>query len=145
MKRFYDLNRKRPANVWSLSKLYLYFLKQKFCRSNPATNIMQVDVLFDFAKVYNINTFDVVKGQKFLLLSDLKVPSRWFSDQDPVLSMKVKDNSAEVEATSIGQSSILIMGIDLQKIYEIKINVVESIARPATDLGLTAGDPVLKK
>lgn len=144
MRRFYDLNRKRPANVWPLFKLYLYFFKQKFCRSNPATNKMQVDVLFDFARVYNINTFDVVKGQKFALLTDLKAHSRWFSDNDPVLSMIVKDNSAEVEATGIGQTSILILGMDLGKLAEIKINVVESIARPATDLGLSASNPIIK-
>lgn len=145
MKRFYDLNRKRPANVWPLFKLYLYFLKQKYCRSNPATIIMTVDVLFDFARVYNIKQIDVVKGQKFSLLTDLKAPSRWFSDNDPVLSMIVKDNSAEVEATAIGQTSILILGLDLGKVGdEIKINVVESIARPAADLGLTAGAPMIK-
>lgn len=106
---------------------------------------MQVDILFDFARVYNINTFDVVKGQKFALVTDLKAPSRWFSDNDPVLSMIVKDNSAEAEATELGQTSILILGLDLSKLVEIKINVVEKIARPVTDLGLTADSPILKK
>ena len=145
MKRFYDLNKKKPAKGWLFFKLYFYFLKQKCCRSNPATNTMQVDILFDFAKVYNVNTIDVVKGQKFALVTDLKAPSRWFSDNDPVLSMIVKDNNAEVEATGIGKTSILILGMDLAKLTEIKINVVESIPRPAADLGLTAGDVMLKK
>lgn len=105
---------------------------------------MQVDVLFDFGRAYNVNTFDVVKGQKFALVTDLKASARWFSDNDPVLSMTVKDNSAEVEATGIGKTSILILGMDLAPLVEIKINVVESITRPAIDLGLAASSPVVK-
>lgn len=140
----FDLIKKRPASVWSLFLLYLYFLKQKHCRSNPATNRMKIDVIFDFAKVYDISSLEVVKGQKFSLVSDLTAPARWFSDEDPVLSMKVIGNGAEAEATEIGKTTILILGLDFGVIGTVEINVVESIPKPATTLGLTPGEPIQK-
>jgi len=105
---------------------------------------MQVDITFDFAKVYNIEKADIVLGQKFRLDTDFSQPSKWFSDNDPVLSLIVSGNSAEVEAKQTGTSTILIMneanGIEKTLVFK----VVDSIQPMASDLGLKAGEPEIK-
>lgn len=110
---------------------------------------MKVDVIFDFAKVYDINKLDVAKGQSFSLQTDLTAQAtqaRWFSDNDPVLAMKVSDNgfSADVQATEIGKATILIFGAGFSIIKEIDINVIETIEKPAVTLGLKADAAVTK-
>lgn len=103
---------------------------------------MRVDISFDFAKVYNIDKrVDVVLGQKFLLNTDFEGVSKWFTDNDPVLSLVQKGNNAELEATALGSSTVLIMtGIfGIEK--ELTFNVVASIEQPASDLGATADSP----
>lgn len=105
---------------------------------------MQVDIQFDFAKVYNIEKkIDVAKGQKFSLLTDLTGESKWFSDNDPVLSINKSGNNADVEATGLGTSTILIMGTDFGIEKEIEINVVAGLNMAVT-LNATAGEPVIK-
>lgn len=101
---------------------------------------MQVDISFDFAKVYNIEKADVVKGQKFSLITDAAPGSKWFADQDEVLSLKVTGSTGEVTAGELGTSTILIMDelFAIQKTIVIK--VVESIQPMATSLGLSASD-----
>jgi hypothetical protein len=105
---------------------------------------MQVDITFDFAKVYNIDKADVVQGQRFTLNTDYAAASKWYSDNDPVLSLKVSGNSAEVEAKETGTSTILIMneanGIEKTLVFK----VVDSIQPMAADLGLKAGEPETK-
>jgi len=105
---------------------------------------MQVDVVFDFARVYIVdNKIDVVKGQKFSLLTDLTGDSKWFSDNDPVLGIIVTGNNADVEATDIGTSTILIMGTSFGIHKELTISVVEAVDR-AVNIGAEAGPPQLK-
>jgi hypothetical protein len=105
---------------------------------------MQVDITFDFAKVYNIEKADIAVGQKFTLNTDYAAASKWYSDNDPVLSLKVSGNSAEVEAKETGTSTILIMneanGIEKTLVFK----VVDSIQPMAADLGLKAGEPETK-
>ena len=105
---------------------------------------MKVDVSFKFAKVYNIENIDVVKGQKFSLFTDAEMPIKWFSDNDPAISFVTKNNSVAAQATEIGKSTVLIMNQDFGTIKKLTINVVEEIVEPASDLGLTASEPVLK-
>lgn len=105
---------------------------------------MQVDVSFGFAKVYNIESFDVVKGQKFSLLTDNTGESKWFSDNDPVLSLIVDGNNADVEATATGTSEIIIMDENLNQLKKITIKVVDAIIEPAKKLTLKADAPVKK-
>lgn len=104
---------------------------------------MQIDIAFEFAKVYNIERADVVMGQKFTLLSDFD-NGKWFSDNDPVLSLIVNGRDAEVSANEKGATTILIMdsALAIQKI--LTINVVEAIAAPAVTLGVSAGSPIPK-
>lgn len=104
---------------------------------------MQIDIAFDFAKVYNIERADVVVGQSFTLLSDFD-NGKWFSDNDPVLSLRVNGKDADVVANEKGSTTILIMNsvLEVQKI--LTINVVDTIVTPASSLGATAGAPILK-
>lgn len=105
---------------------------------------MQVDVSFSNAKVYDINKFDVVLGQKFLLTTDSADRLRWFSDQDAVLSLSDDGITADVEATGLGESTILLMDGLFTKLKELTIKVVSAISEPAKSLGLTADAPILK-
>lgn len=119
------------------------FRKRRRCVL-PAIKTMQVDVYFQFAKVYDITNFDVVLGQKFSLLINDPGKFRWFSDEDQVLSQTTKGNNNDVEATALGTSVILIMDESLAIIKKLTINVENTIAEPAADLGLTA-DPAVSK
>lgn len=100
---------------------------------------MQVDVSFSIAKVYDVNNFDVVKGEKFKLFTQLTQASNWFSDNDPVLDLVVTGNSAQAEAKILGQSVILIMDENFTILKKLIVKVVDAIVEPATDLGITAG------
>lgn len=112
----------------------------------PAFNFlyMQVDASFQFAKVYDITKIDVVRGQEFTLNTDYSGASKWFSDNDPVLELKVTGNDAKATAIDIGTSTVLIMDLNKTVIKELTISVVDSILPVATSLGLKADMPVLK-
>lgn len=123
--------------------------KKIFCKPPrrcvlPAHIVMHVDVSFSFAKVYDITTFDVVLGQKFSLLTDWVGTSNWFANNDPVLSLNVSGNAADVEATGLGTSVILIMDASDTVVKKLTIKVVDAIVEPAKDLGLTADAPIPK-
>ncbi len=104
---------------------------------------MQVDVSFDFAKVYNIDKIDVVTGQKFTLLTDFE-GGRWFSDQDQVLSLKVLGRDAEAIAGELGTSTILIMDSSFTIQKQLTIKVVDAITPMAQTLNATAETPISK-
>ncbi len=100
---------------------------------------MKVDVVFAFAKVYNVDErIDVVKGQKFSLNTDFIGTSKWFSDNDPVIALKISGNSAEVEATEEGSSVILIMDESKNVQKELTISVLAAIVPEATALNMSA-------
>jgi hypothetical protein len=106
---------------------------------------MQVDISFDFARVYNFERADVMLGQKFRLDSDAQdQPLKWFSDNDPVLTLKVTGNSAEGTADNVGTTTILIMDQAFAVVKQLTINVVEDIQPMATSLGASAGEAVPK-
>lgn len=105
---------------------------------------MQVDVSFQFAKVYDVSSFDVVAGQGFTLTTDAVEGIRWFSDQDPLLDILTKTKSAEVTAKQVGRAEILIMDNGLNILKKLNINIVDAIVEPAADLGLSADAPVAK-
>jgi hypothetical protein len=99
---------------------------------------MKVDVSFEFAKVYDVTRIDVVKGQQFSLLTDWISKSKWFSDADEVLEIKVKDNNAEVKALELGTSVVWIVDENKTTLKELIISVVGSIEPQATALNLSA-------
>ena len=104
---------------------------------------MQVNIAFNFAKIYDITSFDVVKGQKFQLQSDFD-NGRWFADNDPVLSLNVHGPNADAEATEIGQTTILIMDDLLHIKKQVNINVVQEVFEIASTLDPAFGNPILK-
>lgn len=102
---------------------------------------MNADISFEFAKAYDVNKVDVVKGQKFTINTDFDAVSKWFSDNDPVLDLNVTGNSAEVTAKQTGTSIILIMNEAFQEEKRLTIRVVDEILPVAADLGVTADKP----
>jgi hypothetical protein len=104
---------------------------------------MQVDISFDFAKVYNIDKADVVSGQKFTLSTDFD-NGKWFSDQDQVLSLKVSGRDAEATANEVGTSTILIMDSSFTIQKQLVIKVVEQILPMAQSLNPEAETPIQK-
>lgn len=107
---------------------------------------MVVDIYFEFAKVYNIERFEVVKGQKFSLQSDATEKIKWFSDNDPVLSIETSQQGTSVtaEATAVGETTILIMNEGFSELKRLSIRVVDKIEPQATDLNIIADAPILK-
>ena len=99
------------------------------------------NVKFSIATVYDVNRFDVVKGEKFSLhLTDTTAATDWFSNNDPVLSMRVDNYDAEVTASNVGESKIRVFdGTSIVK--ELVINVVEKIAEMANNLNPQASTP----
>ena len=104
---------------------------------------MTVDIAFDFAKVYNIERVDIVKGQNFKLFTDFE-NGRFFSDNDEVLSIKPVGTTVHGEALAVGASTILIMDSQLNIQKNLTINVLDAIVDPAASLGIEAGNPINK-
>lgn len=104
---------------------------------------MTVDIAFQFAKVYSIERADIVAGQSFKLFTDFENP-RWFSDNDPVLSLSINGKEIEGKAEQAGVATLLIMDSNLQIQKKLSITVVEEIKDPAVDLGITAGSAIEK-
>lgn len=106
---------------------------------------MQINIDFEFAKIYNIQTrVDVVLGQKFSLYTDSTTPIFWFANGDPVLAITERDTSADLEATALGISVLLIMDSNLAQLRRVDFYVVNAIAEEAKNLNTTADQPVLK-
>lgn len=106
---------------------------------------MQVDVIFSNARVYRVKKMDVVLGQKFSLVTNNAAPIRWFFNNDIVLSLTETTNGADVEATSFGESTLLMIDESFNLLGVVIINVVNEIGTgKAVDLGLTADEPVTK-
>jgi|GEM_PF-4729672 len=106
---------------------------------------MQVDISLSNVKIYNISRVDVVKGQKFKLITDSPDKIEWFSNGDAFLSFVEHDKSADVEATATGRVLVKLFKSDFSGVEKtLEINVLDSIQEPAADLGLSASDPELK-
>lgn len=106
---------------------------------------MKINISFQFAKVWDIpDRVDVVLGQKFSLFTDSDTPIQWFANGDPVLAITERDTSADLEATALGSSILLIMDQNLSQLRKLDFNVVDAIIEPANTLNLTA-DPAVPK
>lgn len=97
---------------------------------------MNIDVLFSVAKVYNVKKIDVLKGQVFDVLTDAPAETRWFSDNDAVLSIVDNGQRANITALSSGKSTILFMDNGDGVTDKMVINVVDSL-EPAAALNAT--------
>lgn len=96
---------------------------------------MKVDIVFAFAKVYDISKVDIELGQKFSLIGDKgEKGTIWFSSNDKVLDIDVVENTAVVLAASSGSSIILVANSNLVIVKRIDITVNDT---KAASLGLT--------
>lgn len=108
---------------------------------------MVIDAFFDNSAVYNVfYKIDVTVGQKFTLVMDN--PSEMedvYVNNDKVLSHEHNGTDINIEALSVGVSKVRIMKVAVEGqnpiVRELLINVLNQISRPASDLGLTAGQP----
>jgi len=106
---------------------------------------MQVDISLSNVKVYNVEKIDVKNGETFKIFTDSTDKIECFSNSDAALSFIEHDKSADVTASGIGKVIVKIFRADLSGIEKtLTINVVDKITDPATDLGLSAGNPELK-
>lgn len=105
----------------------------------------KINATLSNATFYDVNVFDVLKGEKFTLsLLETQGGSEWFSNNDPVLDIDKTGEEADVTAKSVGSSRIMIFDTEGVKIKELNIRVVDAIVPQAVSLGLAAGEPELK-
>lgn len=104
----------------------------------------KVDVSFEFAKIYDVQTqLDVVLGQKFTVFTNFEGPGQWFANNDPVLKLDANGNNCGFETTALGKSIVRLMNEEVT-VKKLTINVVEAIVEPAATLGTIAGAAVAK-
>lgn len=100
---------------------------------------VSVTVAFQRATVYDISRFDVMEGEVFeLVLNGFQSRVKWFSDNDPVLDVRTKQDthSAYCKATAVGKSTVLIVSRGFVK--KVVINVVPAMA---ATLGVQVSKP----
>jgi len=92
---------------------------------------MESNIIFENVKAYNVNKFDVKLLEKFTVeLVNVGGESlRWFSDNDPVLSVNVLEDgkSAQIEATNIGTCEIQIQSNNTV-IHRLQIEIYDHMA-----------------
>jgi hypothetical protein len=111
---------------------------------------MEANIIFDNVKAYNVTKFDVLLNESFAIelvnLIETAQDVRWFSDNDPVLSIEVqKDDQglgtkANIKATKKGVSEIQLQ-VNKNTVKTLFIEVYDVIA---TALNISASEPVLK-
>lgn len=105
---------------------------------------MKLDALFDNAMVFDIQArIDVKQGQVFTLIMDDATGIDVFANNDKVLSYEAEATDVVVTAEELGESKLRFM-TDAAITKELLIRVVSEFVRPATDLGVTIGEPELK-
>lgn len=114
---------------------------------------MLVDIVLKNAKVFNVEHMQIVKGEKFSLLTDADpdtLPIRWFSDNDPVLSINVLGSNADLSADELGNCTIFIFDSSIPTsgqapalLKNLYIEVV-SATDQAAKLNTSAGKAVKK-
>lgn len=110
----------------------------------------QVDITLSNARIYDVKTIEIAKGEKFILdaiVPDDQLPDtiyEVFSNNDGVLNLDVRQNTIEVEAASVGGSAILLMDSNRNIMKTVVITVFETITELATTLELIPDPPVFK-
>lgn len=104
---------------------------------------MQVNVIFDNVKIYNVqDRLDVVLGQTFELeLIDSTGGIEIFTNKDPVLTLS--DDDLTVTTSKVGESKLRFMHDDAV-IKDLVIVVADSVGAEASALGLNFGQPETK-
>lgn len=105
---------------------------------------MKLDALFENAMVFDIQSrIDVKQGQVFTLIIGAPEGIDVFSNNDRVLSIEHTTTDVVVTASELGESKLRFM-TDQAITKELLIRVVSEFVRPATDLGVTLGEPEQK-
>lgn len=102
---------------------------------------MKANIILDNVRVYNVEKWDILLGQKFAIdMVDAPEGIRWFSDNDSVLDISVDGNVAKVDAKGVGASEIQIQfnGSIAKTMY---VEVFDNIA---VSLNAKASAPELK-
>lgn len=108
-----------------------------------------IDASLDNSAFEDVTKFRLVKGvEADLTLKGWEGPSRWISENDPVLKLTVNGNDAHITAEEVGESTIFIMektafGEPPKVIKELLINVVAEIVDLAANLN-ASGEPIDK-
>jgi hypothetical protein len=104
-----------------------------------------LDVSLSNAKFYGVTNFDIKVGEKItIFLRDQEGPTRWFSDNDPILSIRKFEDVAVIIAMQEGVSTILILDINKNPIMELTIHVVDGIVEEAVNLSINMDPPIPK-
>lgn len=97
-----------------------------------------------FVNVYVPNVQDaltVVQSTKFGLQMEGDGVVEVFANNDKVLQLDHHDHWIEVDALTLGVSTIRIMGPDLKIQKDLVVTVSDTIARPATSLNTSFAAP----
>jgi tRNA A58 N-methylase Trm61 len=101
---------------------------------------MKADLVLDNVKAYDIEKFDIKKGQTCRVVLDTPDPTRWFSDADEVLSVKVMGTEATITANEVGECEIQLQQGEAT-VKRLQVRVYDQVV---SSLGIGFGQPVLK-
>jgi hypothetical protein len=102
---------------------------------------MKLDALFSNVMLFDVQSrIDVKQGEVFTLIMDTAEGIDVFANNDKVLSYEHTATDVVVTASELGESKIRFM-TDTAITKELLIRVVSEFVRPATDLGVTVGQP----
>lgn len=104
----------------------------------------RVDLTLSNVRIFDVNSFQVITGQQFSLQTDITGETRWFSDNDPTLNIKVLGNNAEVQTMQEGKCTILIMDTKKNILKELSIEVFSILPTPADVLDAQVGPAIPK-
>jgi hypothetical protein len=107
---------------------------------------MKANLRLNNVFVDDVSRFSVKKGEPFSLsLYDFPEGTvmDWFSNNDPVLTIRVTGNDADLTANEVGACQIHIMS-DASILKTIFISVLDEIEPMAVTLGISVGEPELK-
>lgn len=105
---------------------------------------MEINVYLDNAILYGLAyRIDVKTGQAFTLVMSEVNGEEVYAKNDKILEIDQQGTDINIEAKTVGESKIRIMK-DTTIVRELLINVVDVISRPATNLNVTAGEPISK-
>jgi len=88
---------------------------------------MNIDVLFSVGRAYNVKRIDVLKGESFTVTTNAPEGTRWFADNDKVLTIEAEGNKALIKADNTGASEIHFVNGGNAVDDILYINVVESL------------------
>lgn len=103
-----------------------------------------IDLYLDNAILYNVQDRVVILlGEEATVVVNDFTNEQVFSNNDKVLDIDQVAGSVAFKASAIGSSTLLFMAGDLIA-KKLLVEVVDAIALPATTLGVSFDEPVMK-